>query len=458
MLGDKRSFLGWQLVADSCLLVDWLIFRKVSAFAMTCTSRKCVRAWLEQLYLSSLSGMAGDVLVQEALEGHPICDVPPGFLVVFAAGKAASAMASGVESSLGPLRGVGVTRRGYPCEPPWLDWFEAGHPIPDQASMEAARAFLGMAEQMTGGGRFLFLLSGGASSLLAAPEEGLTLAQLISLNRSLLSCGASIHEINLVRSAVSAIKGGKWLARATASLGWTMAISDVSGDVPALIGSGPTVPVASSFEDALDILHQYALVDDCRAVASFLERKSQTMKSTLSISCVHSFSIIADQHRWKQSIEKMLVEAGTMVMSLPSMDRAVETVADEFSHWINQIDEKGGSGVAGVVTGEPVVVLPSNCHERGGRMLHLGMLLARILDGNEGWFALAAGSDGSDGQTTKAGCLVDWRTWTRVKEAGYQPECLVDSFASDVFHEAADSAVVTGPTGTNICDVVILYR
>jgi hydroxypyruvate reductase len=433
-------------------------FQKGLGIYMTSTSRKCERVWLEQLYLSSLSGMAGDVLVQEALRGHPICDVPPGSLVVFAAGKAASAMASGVESSLGPLRGVGVTRKGYPCKPSWLDWFEAGHPIPDQTSMEAARAFLAMAERMAGGERFLFLLSGGASSLLAAPEEGLTLAQLISLNRSLLSCGASIHEINIVRSAVSAIKGGKWLARATASMGWTMAISDVSGDVPASIGSGPTVPVAASFEDALAILRQYALVDDCRAVASFLETKSQTRKRVISVSCVHSFSIIADQHRWKQSIEKMLAEEGTMVVSLSSMDRKVETVADELSDWINQIDEKGMSGVAGVVTGEPVVVLPSHCHERGGRMLHLGMLLARIIDGNTGWYALAAGSDGSDGQTTKAGCLVDWHTWTRVKEAGFQPECLVDSFASDVFHEAADTAVVTGPTGTNICDVVILYR
>nr|MBL8412561.1 glycerate kinase [Dechloromonas sp.] len=392
----------------------------------------------------------------------PALCVPPhlppddgGRLIVIGAGKASAAMAKAVETHWqGPLAGLVVTRYGHgvPCER--IEIVEAAHPVPDAAGEAAALRILQTVRGLNERDRVLALISGGGSALMAAPAEGVTLAEKRALTSALLRSGASIGEINCVRKHLSASKGGRLAVAVWPAPVLTLAISDVPGDDPAVIASGPTVADPTTCADALRVLDFYG-IDVPRALRQRLESGVlETPKPGDSRLARSDYQLVASP---RQMLEAAAVEARRLGITPLILGDAIEGEAREVG--------KAMAGMAracaahGFPAGRPCVLLSGGettvtlkGHGRGGRNTEFLLGLALALDGAAGIHVLAADTDGIDGSENNAGALVAPDTLVRARALGIDSRAHLAGNDAWGYFSALGDLLVTGPTLTNVND------
>lgn len=380
---------------------------------------------------------------------------PKGRLIVIGAGKASAAMAHAVERHWpGPLSGLVVTRYGYavPCER--IEIVEASHPVPDQAGMDAARRMLDLVGNLQADDTVLCLISGGGSSLLALPLDGITLADKQALNRALLASGATIGEMNCVRRHLSAIKGGRLAAACHPAQVMTLAISDVPGDKLGDIASGPTVGDATTCEDALAIVRRYGmdLPDSIRATLE--SGRGESVKPDDPRLARTQTTLIATPQMALEAAAEVARAAGVTPYILgDSLEGEARDVGKVMAGIALQTAVRGQPFPAPCVLlsgGETTVTVRGN--GRGGRNVEFLLALGIALDGHAGIHALAGDTDGVDGQEDIAGAALAPDTLQRAWALGIKPRDSLDNNDGHGFFQALGDAVITGPTLTNVND------
>lgn len=353
---------------------------------------------LATLFQAGVDAVRGDVAVTKALADHPI-DPPDQIIAV---GKAASAMARAAHDAFADAPLLIVTKYGHANDAPHTaEVIEAAHPVPDDQSLRAGQRLLQVVERMPEGSHLMMLVSGGASALAEAPEDGLDLAAFQARTRAMLASGADIHAMNAARKTMSRLKGGKLLARFGGARVTTLAISDVQGDALSVIGSGiGDAPADAAFSFDPRIVASNRIARDAVVAAAGGAR-------------INAETLYADIHDLAPRIAAQLTAPGLYVFG-----------------------------------GEPTVVLPDDPGQ-GGRNQALALLLAREIAGRAGLRILVAGTDGTDGPTDAAGAIVDGTTWA---DGGAQALARADALP---FLDARGALLRTGPTGTNVMDLVI---
>lgn len=421
------------------------------------------RAFLEHLYRAA---------VHRALPLHNTAAFlpkpPRGRTVVLGAGKAGGAMAQAVEALWprdAPLSGLVVTRYHHtPPRPEGLpnriEVVEASHPVPDAAGLAAAERILALAQGLTADDLVLCLISGGGSALLTLPADGLSLQDKQRINRELLDSGANITEMNCVRKHLSRIKGGRLAAACAPAQVVTLTISDVPGDDPSVIASGPTVPDATSCADALSILQRYG-IEVPEAIRSRLEHgELETPKPGDAIFQGQQVHMIATP---LQSLEAAAaaaraagIEAHILSDEMEGESREVGKVHAALARAV-ALRGQPFRGPCVILSGGETTVTVRKQPEgtprgRGGRAGEFCLGLAQALQGQEGVWALAADTDGIDGMEENAGAFVAPETLRRARQQGMKiDQFLARNDAYGYFH-ALDDLVVTGPTHTNVND------
>jgi hydroxypyruvate reductase len=393
---------------------------------------------------------------------HNLPPKPKGRTVVVGAGKASAQMAQAFEAAWdGPLKGIVVTRYGYgaPCER--IEIVEAAHPVPDEAGYLAARR---IAETVSGLGPddlVVALISGGGSALLPAPANGLTLDDEQAINRALLASGAPIGVMNLIRNQFSTLKGGRLAAMAAPARVATLVVSDVPGDDPAIVASGPTVALAGTRELARKYATLYGLELPPAAAQLLAGEDNPAPRPTDPVFAQNSVRTIASA---ALSLEKVAglargagIEAAILSDSVEGEARDVGLVHAAMAREIAQRNRPFPKPVVLLSGGETTVTLRGK--GRGGRNTEFLLSLAIALDGVDGITALAADTDGIDGSEDNAGAFCDGSSATRMRHAGIDPlAALAGNDAYGAFSAVGD-LLVTGPTGTNVNDFrAILIR
>lgn len=374
---------------------------------------------------------------------------PKGRTIVLGAGKAAARMAQAFERAWPhACEGMVVTRYGYGLPTERIQVVEAAHPVPDAAGLDAARRILELARSASAEDLVVFLISGGASALLTLPAEGLDLAAKQELNRQLLRCGAPIGEMNRVRKALSAIKGGRLAAAAAPARCVTYLISDVPGDDPGVIGSGPTVPADSGPAEALAILQRYGIpVSD--AIRTALANNPAPVLAKPEI-----HMLAAPQLALEAAAAKARALGLTPVILGDAIEGEAREVAKVMAGIARQVALHGQPARRPCVLlsgGETTVTIRGK-GGRGGRNSEFLLGLALALDGDPGISAIACDTDGVDGSEENAGAWIGPDILARAHAAGLDARGLLDGNDAFGFFEALDRLVVTGPTHTNVND------
>jgi len=406
--------------------------------------------FLRQLFEAAVSAADPAVTVPKYLPGPP-----EGRTVVIGAGKAAASMARAVEEHWqGPLSGLAVTRHGHGVTCDCIDVIEAAHPVPDATGEKAARRALELADGLGPDDLLLCLMSGGGSALLNLAGPGLTLADKQTVNAELLRSGATISEMNCVRKHLSAIKGGRLAAAAYPARVLTLAISDVPGDDPAVIASGPTVADPTSLADARAVLDKYG-IDPGEAVARALNDETfETLKSGNDRLMTSEMMLIATPAMALAAAAETAAKAGIEPVVLgDAIEGEARDVAREHAALAERVGVEGGPAKPPCVLlsgGETTVTIKGS--GRGGRNAEYLLALAIALDGRPGVSALACDTDGIDGSEDNAGGVIDPTTLDRARALGLDaPAMLADNDAYGFFSALGD-LVVTGPTLTNVND------
>lgn len=376
-------------------------------------------------------------------------------LVVIGAGKASAEMARVVEQHWqGELSGLVVTRYGYavPCER--IEIVEAAHPVPDAAGELAARRMLELAEKVGAGDTVLCLISGGGSALLPLPLDGLSLEDKQAVNRALLKSGASIGEMNCVRRHLSAIKGGRLAAACHPANLITLAISDVPGDHPSDIASGPTVGDATTCADALAIVRRYGLELPAHVLAVLESGRGESSKPDDSRLAGADFSLIATPQQALEAAAGVAKAAGItpVILSdcLEGEAREVGKTMAGIALQVAQRDQPFRKPCVLLSGGETTVTVRGNgC---GGRNVEFLLSLGIALQGQPGVHALAGDTDGVDGQEEIAGAYLAPDTLQRAWALGINPRDSLDNNDGHGFFGALGDSIVTGPTLTNVND------
>jgi hydroxypyruvate reductase len=380
---------------------------------------------------------------------------PRGRTIVVGGGKAAAAMAKAVEDNWwGPISGLVITRYDHGAYCRQIEVVEAGHPIPDAAGREAAQRMLRLLNGLTEDDLVLCLLSGGGSALLAAPAPGISLAEKQALTGALLRSGAPISKINCVRKHLSSVKGGRLaLAAAPASV-VSLIVSDVPGDDPATIASGPTAADPSTRRDAQSILADYAIPVP-ESVAHWLEDpRSETPKpGHPGLEQVRNRIIATADDALGAAAHASEAVGMHPVMLGSDLEGEARDLAREHARLALKCMEQGDPARSPCVLisgGETTVTVAGN--GRGGRNSEYLLALALELDGLAGVSALACDTDGIDGTETNAGAIILPDTLTRARDLGLSAEdALAQNDAYGFFHALGD-LIVTGPTRTNVND------
>jgi hydroxypyruvate reductase len=391
-------------------------------------------------------------------------DPPRGRTVVVGAGKAAASMALAVEShwpAAKPLEGVVITRYGHGLPTKRIRVVEAGHPVPDESGEAAAREILAAARSLGEDDLLLTLVSGGGSSLLALPVEGVSMADLKAVTRELLASGAPIQDMNTVRKHLSAIQGGR-LALATRARVRALVISDVTGDDPTHIASGPTVPDPTTFADALEILARFGVTPPA-SIASYLRRGAEGLVPESPKPGDPAFArvdnrVIATAHASLMSAADYVRGEGVTPMVLgDSVTGEASEVAKVYAALARQIrlhEHPFKPPVALISGGETTVTLRNK--GRGGRCAEFLLSLAVSLEGLPDTWALACDTDGIDGSENNAGALLSPDALARAGALGLAPKKMLAENDSYGFFAALGDLVVTGPTRTNVNDFRII--
>lgn len=382
---------------------------------------------------------------------------PRGRTFVAAAGKAAASMAQALEANwdpASPLEGIAITRYGHGAPTRRIRVVEAGHPVPDAAGEAAARDILQQARSLAGKDLLLVLLSGGGSSLLSMPAEGIAMADLKAVTSQLLRSGAAIQEINTVRKHLSAIHGGR-LAAASGAPVLALIISDVTGDDPTHIASGPCAPDPTTYADALEILCRYR-VSPPPAVWQRLEKGAdETPKPGDRIFRKVENRVIATAHRSLEAAAQVFRSNRIEPVILgDTITGEASEVAKVMAAIVREIRRSGapfGPPVALISGGECTVTVRGE-GGRGGRCSEFLLSLAIELEGMESLCAIAADTDGIDGSENNAGALLDGGTLARARKAGLDPRRLLAGNNSHAVFDASGDLLITGPTLTNVND------
>ena len=366
-----------------------------------------------------------------------------------AIGKAASSMSLGALSVMGDqiVDGLVITKHDH-TEPELRTYknittMESDHPVPGDASIAAGKALLEYIEQAPQDAKFLVLLSGGASSLMEVLTEGMNLAKLAQLNKILLAIGFDITQMNQVRRSISRIKGGRLANSINGRETFGLLISDVPGDDPAIIGSGPLTPV-------IEDISEVKLPDEITAILKDVTFSPVPDQSLFANIHTHVIATLDDA---KNAAAKCAQALGFNVVVHPEF---IEGAAEERTAEIcNQLT----SEVAGIHIwgGETTLILPPN-PGRGGRNQQIAVAAARHIEGNDNIVFLAAGTDGTDGPTPDAGGIVDGNTVARGVAAGADIDSSLATASVGPYLEKTGDLVTTGPTGTNVMDLVVALK
>jgi glycerate 2-kinase len=380
-----------------------------------------------------------------------------GRCIVVGGGKSAAVMAAALEDAWPDvaLGGTVVTRYGHAVPTRRIEVIEASHPVPDANSERGALRLLERVQGLTKDDLVIALMSGGASALLAAPVAGLTLTDKQAINRALLACGANITEMNAVRKHLSAIKGGRLAAAAAPARVVTLAISDVPGDDPAVIGSGPTVPDATTFAQARALIARYGITPP-PSVAARLARDDDETPKPGSLGHI-DFRMIATP---MMALDAMAAKARTLGLTPLILGDALEgeaaqmgTVMAGIARSVRSHGQPLKPPAVLLSGGETTVTMSSHAPGKGGRNTTFLLGLAIALDGAPGVWATAGDTDGIDGMDEIAGALLTPDTITRALAQGMDARAMLAAHDSHGFFGAIGDLIVTGPTLTNVNDI-----
>jgi len=376
-------------------------------------------------------------------------DRPSGRVVVVGAGKSAAVMAAALEQAWPdvPMTGVVVTRYGHGAPTRVIEVLEASHPVPDANSEAGARRVLAAVAGLGPDDMVIALMSGGASALLELPAPGLTLADADRVNRQLLASGAAIGEMNVVRKHLSAIKGGRLAAAAAPARVVTLVISDVPGDDPAVIGSGPTVPDPSTWADVRAIAAHHRLTLPVMDGPETPKPGEIVADIRMIATPAMALAAAADAARAHGLTPIILGDA------LEGESRELGTVMAGIAHSVARHGQPLAPPCVLLSGGETTVTIGSGPFGRGGRNTAFLLGLALALRAAPGVWALAGDTDGIDGTEDAAGAIVTPSTLARARAAGLDPRAVLAAHDSYGLFDAVGDLVHTGPTLTNVNDL-----
>ncbi|HQG78270.1 MAG TPA: glycerate kinase [Bacteroidales bacterium] len=386
-------------------------------------------------------------------------------IYVIGAGKASGAMGHYVETVLGDRISGGhiVVKYGYACKLRKITVTEAGHPVPDSNSFMAADAIAGIARQAEKDDLVICLISGGGSALLTDLPGGLLPEEIHIVNNLLTRCGATIREINTVRKHLSGIKGGQLAAMVYPAALITLIISDVIGDAPDVIASGPTVPDASTYDDAFQVIEKYGLASDLTAgIMKYLNDgriglRSETPKP--------GDPLFSDQVIFLCGTNRIALEAAKNYAELAGLESYIadDSLQGDVELAAEVIFNAAADCRANRTPGKPACLIFGgettvrvSGEGLGGRNQHLALSLAMRLRDKPGITILAAGTDGTDGPTDMAGAVVDSETIVQAEKQKIDPEKYLAAFDSYNFFKKTGGHIRTGPTFTNVMDMAIV--
>lgn len=410
-------------------------------------------------FLTSLFHSAVDAADPAKIITQYLPDAPKGRTIVIGAGKASSQMGKAFEEAWQkergtPLEGLIVTRYDYACECKNFEVLEAAHPVPDEAGLEAAKRLMDTVSSLTEDDLVVALISGGGSALLPSPPAGLTLADEIAVNEALLASGAPISAMNTVRKHVSNIKGGRLAMAAFPAKVVSLLVSDIPGDHPQFIASGPTVADEGSREDALAIISQYEM--------NFTDAVMTHIRSDAAIAPLPTDEKLKRaEHHIFASASKSLEAAQTLAMEAGIethiLSDAIEGEAREAARTQAAIakeialrDRPFKKPVLLLSGGETTVTLKGN--GKGGRNTEFLLSLAIEIAGERGIHILSADTDGIDGSENNAGAFVNGETTGKMRLAGIDPIAYLQNNDAWTAFEKIDALFIPGPTGTNVND------
>jgi len=416
------------------------------------------RALLESLFGTAVASVQAEQALPAFLPPAPA----HGRLIILAAGKAAGAMTAVAEHHYldhaglraDRITGIAVTRIGYGRPTRIVPVVEAGHPIPDAAGLQATQRTLDLADSAGPGDLVLALVSGGASANWTAPAAGLDLAEKQAITRALLRSGASIGEINTVRKHLSRIKGGRLARHAFPAKLVTLAISDVPGDDPAVIGSGPTVPDPSTLADARAILEHHRIEPTPAVAAALADPANESPKPGDAVFAATVFRLIARPADAFRAAEQAAAAAGYEWRFLgDNIEGEACKVAHEHARLACDLAAANRNCII-LSGGELTVTLQGN--GRGGPNQEYALALAIALAGEAGIAAIAADTDGTDGGAGRpedpAGAYIDDTTLARARAFGLDPAAHLSNNDSTGFFATIGDLVTPGPTFTNVND------
>ncbi len=397
----------------------------------------------ETVIRRAIGAVTPDFAVEKALRGRRF----PGRVFLVAAGKAAWKMAAAAARTLGETvtKGIVVTKYGHAEGPiPRIKCFEGGHPVPDEAGVTGTQAALDLTGNLLPNDTVLFLLSGGGSALFEKPL--ILLEELKAITNQMLAVGCDIVEMNTVRKRLSAVKGGRFAAHCAPARIVTVVLSDVLGDPLDMIASGPTVPDASTCEQALDVIDRYRIQISEQARACLMAETPKTLPDAET-------QIIGSVHELCAAAASACRELGYAPVLLTDRLCCEARDAGSFLASILKTHEAEGRRTAFLAGGETVVHLSGN--GLGGRNQEMALAAAEGIAGLKNAALICVGSDGTDGPTDAAGGYVDGDTLAALAKKGLSYSALLANH--DAYHalEAVGGLIKTGPTGTNVNDVAV---
>lgn len=410
---------------------------------------------LSEMLEVALSAVSADRCLPAYLPPYP-----KGRRLVVAVGKAGAAMARVALRDAPPqTRAIILVPYGHGCEladlPSSAMLLEGGHPLPDQHGLEAAKMICEAVSELTEEDQLLALVSGGGSALLALPAEGLSLEDKRQLTEELLLCGATISQINCVRTHLSQVKGGRLAVLAHPAEVVTLAFSDVSGDDPALIASGPTVADRTTLQDARRVLERFAIPvpDHVRRILE--DERHATPRPDAAAMTRAEAHIVARNRMALQAAGEIAASQGFTPVYLGD-DLEGDSTELGIVHAALALHHRRKGGKWALLSGGETTVLVRNKAGKGGRNSEYALSLGLSLDGAAGISAIACDTDGIDGVGGHAGAIIDGSTLRRAKAEGMSPAAMLRRNDSYGFFEALGDLVFTGPTRTTVNDFRVI--
>jgi len=385
-------------------------------------------------------------------------------IFVIGAGKASAAMAQAIENILGSRISAGhiVTKYDHSLTLQFIEITEAGHPVPDENGIRGTERILSIVNKAGKDDLVICLISGGGSALLADVPEGCTLDDLKSLSSVLLKTGANINEMNCIRKHLSKVKGGQLAKSAFPARVVSLILSDVIGDPLDVIASGPTAPDPTTFKDALSIIRKYKIENDIPEQIlrilrdGYNKNRQETLKDTDEMFLYTNNLIIGTNLLALKTAKEKAESLGYSTRILTNaLDGDVKDVANYMMDSVNRVrQEESDRKMCLLFAGEPTIKIEGI--GLGGRNQHLALMIAKLLEDRPGITFLSGGTDGTDGPTNAAGAVVDSCTSKNAANLQLDMERYIDNFDSYTFFIQEGGLIITGPTNTNVMDLMIV--